>query len=90
MFPYPGNRPSKQTDHNLHLIEAPSASRQLAAGTQTRLFLTEKLARRVKVAPVKVERDSKHVAELSQLWVERPKNRKTDLPPDEKWENNGG
>lgn len=42
----------------------------------------------MKAAPVKVECDSKQVAELNQLWGKRPKNRKTDLPPDEKWENN--
>lgn len=44
----------------------------------------------MKAAPVKVECDSKQVAELNQLWGKRPKNRKTDLPIDEKWENNRG
>lgn len=89
--PQPRKQASKQTDHNLDLIEAPLASLQL---TQTCMLLTENPLKApragMKAAPVKVECDGKQVAELNQLWGKRPKNRKTDLPPDEKWENNRG
>lgn len=88
IFPNPGNRLSNR----LYLTEAPLAS--LTQLTQACVLLTKNPLKPPRAGMrgvlVNVACDSKQVAEFNQLWGKRPKNRKTDLPPDEKWENSRG